>query len=343
MAKWPRTGDIEAPMKPAKTSKQAIAALLVVTIIWGWTFVWMKEALQTSEAQLGSRGMVAAVGLFMMVRFGMAAVFLPIVVPAARKGLSTKQAWVDGAWLAAILLSAFLLQMFGLQGVSPAVSAFLTSLYVAFTAILSRFNSQTRISRALVFGVFMATVGSGFISGPPQLHFDLPEWLTVFCALLFAVHILATDVITRRTSPALVSLTTFAWVTVGGALTLGIGISLDPSIDTSALTTLLLTPGFYKPACLTSLLGTLVALSLLNQFQRELDPVRAAILYALEPVWASLIALSIGMGTIDSWLIFGGGALILGNLVAELGAGGQDGKDSEPESPKPEAPRVSER
>jgi len=328
-------------MSRNKTSKRAIAALLIVTIIWGWTFVWMKEALETSEAQLGTQGMVAAVGLFMMVRFGMAAVLVPVVLPGARKGL-TAQAWIDGAWLAAILLSAFLLQMFGLQGVSPAVSAFLTSLYVAFTAILSRFNSRSPISRSLVIGVAMATVGSGFISGPPQLHFDLPEWLTVLCALLFAVHILATDFITKRTSPVLVSLTTFFWVTIGSAITLAVGMWLEPSIDTVALKTLLASPGFYKPAALTSILGTLVALSLLNQFQRELDPVRAAILYALEPVWASLIALSIGMGTIDSWLLFGGGALLLGNLVAELGTKKEDRENSEPEPVKPAASQVSE-
>ena len=178
MAKSLFTGDIEPSMQTRKTTHIAIAALLVVTIIWGWTFVWMKEALQTAEAQLGAQGMVAAVGLFMMIRFGVATILLPIVIPAARKDLGTKGAWLDGAWLAGILLAAFLLQMFGLQGVSPAVSAFLTSLYVAFTAILTRISFRIPVSRTLVIGVLLATVGSGFISGPPQLHFNLPEWLT---------------------------------------------------------------------------------------------------------------------------------------------------------------------
>ncbi len=295
----------------------AVFALLVVTIIWGCTFPWMKGALNEAQNQLGSEGMVCAVGLFMCVRFGLATLLLPLVLPASRSGLATTEVWRDGLILAALLLSAFLLQMFGLQGVSPAVSAFLTSLYVAFTAVLCQLAGKGNKGRALWAGVILATFGAGFISGPPQLHFDLPEWLTVLCALLFALHILATDVITRRVPPLTVTLTSFAWVTLGSLGTLAVGLAVH-KVASADLLVLATTPEFWRPALYTSIFGTLIALSLLNQFQRELDPVRAAILYALEPVWASLIAVALGMGGIDGWLIFGGGTLILGNLVAEL-------------------------
>ncbi len=305
-------------MRPSP-SRTAILALLVVTVIWGWTFIWMTEALDTAQAHVGKDGMVAAVGLFMMVRFGMATLGLPLVLKASRTGLGSGAVWRDGGLLAAILLAAFLLQMFGLQGVGPAVSAFLTSLYVAFTALISRFAGRTRGGHQLAVGVVLATVGAGFISGPPQLEFDLPEWLTVLCALLFAVHILATDIITRRVPPLAVSVSTFAWVTLGSGATGIVGWVLHPELTSSQLAGLLGDPGFYIPALLTSILGTGVALTLLNQFQKQLDPVRAAILYALEPVWASTIALAIGMGTLDHWLVLGGGALLAGNLIAELG------------------------
>ena len=58
----------------------------------------------------------------------------------------------------------------------------------------------------------------------------------------------------------------------------------------------------------------------MNVFQRELDPVRAAILYAIEPVWAALIAIALGLGEADRWLWIGGLALLGGNLIAELGS-----------------------
>jgi drug/metabolite transporter (DMT)-like permease len=62
-----------------------------------------------------------------------------------------------------------------------------------------------------------------------------------------------------------------------------------------------------------------VALTLMNVYQRELDPVRAAILYALEPIWTTLIAAALGLGFPSYWLWIGGGALVAGNLIAELG------------------------
>ena len=69
---------------------------------------------------------------------------------------------------------------------------------------------------------------------------------------------------------------------------------------------------------LAGLLGTLVALTLLTNFQRYLSPIRAAILYSLEPVWASIIAITMGATLIDGWLLFGGGLLLLGNLWMEI-------------------------
>jgi drug/metabolite transporter (DMT)-like permease len=74
---------------------------------------------------------------------------------------------------------------------------------------------------------------------------------------------------------------------------------------------------------LSSILATVVALSLMNMFQRDLDPVRAAILYALEPVWAALVAIAAGMEHADPWLWIGGAALLAGNLIAELASAGR--------------------
>ena len=52
---------------------------------------------------------------------------------------------------------------------------------------------------------------------------------------------------------------------------------------------------FTFPLMLCAALGSLVALLVLNIFQKQVTPVRAAILYALEPVWAMLGALVLGL------------------------------------------------
>ena len=75
---------------------------------------------------------------------------------------------------------------------------------------------------------------------------------------------------------------------------------------------------FFYPVALCSLLGTVGVLSLLNIFQRELSPVRAAIIFSLEPVWAALIALGMGQAEANLYFIIGASTLLAGNLVMEL-------------------------
>ena len=300
----------------APRNPRAVLALLVVTVLWGWTFVWMKQGLATAEEVLGPGGGTAAVGLFMTLRFGIAALAV-LAVPRARRGW-TREVWGGGLVIGGLLLAGFLLQMFGLQGVSAPVSAFLTSLYVVFTVLLIAARDRRALGLPLVAGAILATLGAGFIQGPPQLAFGLAEWLTVGCALVFAAHILATEHVTVRVPPMPVTFTTFVVVTVGSAATLAVGLLGEGAPDTPELVELTLHPGFATPMLCSSILATVLALSLMNTFQRELDPARAAILYAVEPVWATLIAIGLGQTSLGPWLVAGGAALIAGNLVAEL-------------------------
>jgi len=308
-----------------------VLAILAVTVLWGWTFVWMKQAVLAGERVVGPRGLPAAIGLFMTLRFGLAAALMALW-PAARRGLD-RGAWCGGFVLGALLLVGFLLQMSGLAGVSPPVSAFLTSLYVLFTALLLWVRRKRPIGGWLALGALLATFGAGFIGGPPRLTFGLAEWLTIGCAFVFALHILATDAVTKRHSPLAVTLSSFAVVVAGSALTTAVGCTLDGGPSASGLVALVCSADFVVPLLLASLLATVLALTLMNLFQRELDPVRAAILYAVEPVWAVLIALCLGFAEADAWLGIGGTALLAGNLVAELGPLWSQGRRHAPVRP----------
>ena len=50
----------------------------------------------------------------------------------------------------------------------------------------------------------------------------------------------------------------------------------------------------------------------------SLHPVQAAIIYALEPVWATIFALGLEMTDWTGWIAVGGSALLVGNLMVEL-------------------------
>lgn len=301
------------PDPKVRSRTRAIVALFVVTLIWGGTFTWMKQANDALDRRLGTGEVAFGLAAFLAVRFGIAALCM-LVVPRARAGLS-RASWRAGAILGLPLLVGFGLQMTGLREVTPAVSAFLTSLYVVFTAAITAWIARRRPGPGLLLGALLATAGAALIRGRPQLGFTAGEALTLASALAFGIHILLTDRLTRRFDPLALSVTSFAVVAIGaGAVALAFAGGVEPdrlaalAHDREMVVAL---------ACMT-VLGTIVALTLMNVYQRELDPVRAAILYALEPIWASIIGIAAGYDHASGWLFVGGALLLGGNLVAEL-------------------------
>ncbi len=307
--------------RPASPLRAQIA-LFVVSLIWGATFVWMKQAMNAAVAHLGPDRAVTTSALFLGVRFGAAALIVLVISRSARRSFERPHAapaWGAGLWLGFLLLGGFGLQMRGLADVSPAVSAFLTSLYVIFTALLAALKSRRGLQWSLALGALLATLGAGLVRGRPQLHFTFAEWLTVAAAFAFGAHILATDRLTRVVEPMRVTFTSFVVVALGNLALFAVCKLRDDVLTWEQVTDLLLAREFLLPLILITLLATVVALSLMNLFQRDLDPVRAAILYAFEPIFALFFGLAAGLETLSPWLWIGGGMILLGNLVAEIG------------------------
>ena len=209
------------------------------------------------------------------------------------------------------MLAGFVLQMIGIKSVSPSVSAFLTSLYVVFTAILSIKISDRKPTRMMIVGVALATFGAGFIDGPPHIVWGKGELLTVACALFLALHIIYTDRITKQLDPIAVTSTSFLVLVLGAgiiAVIAGGGIAVFESAWQD---------GVVLPLLCLGLFGSLACILMLNIFQKHLNPTHAAIIYSFEPVWATLYGWQQDMVDISIWLAMGL-LLLVGNIIVEL-------------------------
>ena len=105
------------------STHRAVGALLVVTVIWGWTSSFDENGDDSRRGGDPNQGAIV-IAAFMAARFGMAACLMPLFVSKARAAIGQRFIWADGGLLAAVLMVGFLLQMFGLRGIDPAVSAF---------------------------------------------------------------------------------------------------------------------------------------------------------------------------------------------------------------------------
>ena len=178
----------------------------------------MKQAVNSLDAEIAQYSTTAVVGVIVSARFFIAFVALLPFSSTARAALSSKEDWQGGLILGGLMLAGFVLQMIGIRSVSPSVSAFLTSLYVVFTAILSIKISDRKPTRMMIVGVALATFGAGFIDGPPHIVWGKGELLTVACALFFALHIIYTDRITKQLDPIAVTSTSFLVLVLGAGI-----------------------------------------------------------------------------------------------------------------------------
>ena len=295
----------------ATKRQQAALGLFFVTLLWGGTFVWMKQAMNSLDAEIAQYSTTAVVGVIVSARFFIAFVALVPFSSTARSALASKEDWKGGLILGGLMLAGFVLQMIGIDSVSPSVSAFLTSLYVVFTAILSIKISDRKPTRMMIVGVVLATFGAGFIDGPPHIVWGRGELLTVACALFFALHIIYTDRITKKLNPIAVTSTSFLVLVLGAgiiAVIAGGGLMVFESAWQN---------GVILPLLCLGLFGSLACILMLNIFQKHLNPTHAAIIYSFEPVWATLYGWQQNMVDISIWLAMGL-LLLLGNIIVEL-------------------------
>ena len=271
----------------------------------------MKQAMNSLDAEITQYSTTAVVGAVVSARFFIAFAALLPFSTTARAALTSKEDWKGGLILGGLMLAGFVLQMIGIESVTPSVSAFLTSLYVVFTAILSIKISDRKPTRMMIVGVALATFGAGFIDGPPHIVWGTGELLTVACALFFALHIIYTDRITKQLDPIAVTSTSFLVLVLGAgiiAVIAGGGISVFESAWQD---------GVILPLLCLGLFGSLACILMLNIFQKHLNPTHAAIIYSFEPVWATLYGWQQDMVDISIWLTMGL-LLLVGNILVEL-------------------------
>ena len=246
-----------------------VLSLLFVTVVWGATFPVLKIA----TAQLSGVETSA-------LRFLLAALcMLPWAIRAPRK------AWMDGALLGALVLFSYVAQAFGLQFISSNRSAFLTSLNVLMVPLLGLLFGNTLSWRVVVAAV-MACAGIGLMSWDGGAHF-LADAATVAGALGYALYVVVLSARAGRHEARNLAATQIVWMAVLGGLWM-----LAVAQGTDKLQTLgsRLSVEILWGLAYLGVIATSGMLFLQARAQRHVSADKAALVYAMEPVFAALFA-----------------------------------------------------
>ncbi|EEG07789.1 DMT family transporter [Pseudogulbenkiania ferrooxidans] len=281
----------------ARPSRLPDLVLLLITVVWGGTFLAVQTALQWA----GPFGFVA-------LRFGVAGALALLLSWRQLRGL-TRAELRAGVLMGAVLCGSYGLQTMGLGLIASSKSAFLTALYVPLVPLIMLLLFRRPPPLAAWLGIAVAFGGLVLLSDPRGLEwsFGLGEALTLAGAAMIALEICLLGRYAGGCEPrrmAVVQLLTVALLA----------------------TLLMLATGEAAPQPTPGLIGCVLGLGLattliqvaMNWAQQTVPATRATLIYAMEPVWGGLVGWLAGEPLTVPALC--GAALIVASvLVAELG------------------------
>lgn len=282
-------------------SLKAHILLILVTLVWGATFVQIKDALQDISPLL-----------FNAVRMTLAAVVLAAIYLPHLKAINSV-VFRSGALVGVFLWLGYEFQTTGLKLTTASKSAFLTSLSVVLVPIFLTAFWRRKVSLWTAVGVAAAFIGLYLLtvpSGPGQdwlgnfRSVNLGDVLTMGCAIAFAVQII---LVGRATSAHSFQ----AIAVLQSAVAAALMFASAPIVETIHV---LWTPRVLAAILVTGLLGTAAAFTIQAWAQQFMAPTNTALIFALEPVFAWITSYLL-LGERLGWRAAAGALLILAGLV----------------------------
>jgi drug/metabolite transporter (DMT)-like permease len=276
----------------------ALLALVAVTVVWGITFVQVKDAVE-----------LYPLFAFLAVRFAIASMVL--AVPAAGRLRSLgRRGWVAGSSLGLLLAAGYALQTAGLERTTVSSAGFITGLYVVFTPLLALLLFRTRVGRAVWLGVALAVAGLAMLSGVGAGD-AVGDLLVLAGSAAYSLQIVLMERYAPRYDP--VAFTQAEMLAAfGGFAVVAVALGQVEVPRGWTVWGALLVTGIFASA-----LGFLIQ----TWAQRRTSATRTALAFALEPVWAGLFGFWLAGDRLGA-LGWGGCAVIMaGILVAEPEAG----------------------
>jgi drug/metabolite transporter (DMT)-like permease len=269
------------------------AGLVYAAAVWGATFFVVKDAL----AGIAPSTLVAY-------RFLIAAAILGIVGAFQRKDLFHNLR--DGIMLGAVLCILYFTQTVGLQRTSASNSGFITGLFVIFVPIFTFLFFRRLPSRKQLVAIAISVAGLWLLTGGLR-GMNMGDALTIGAAVAYALQIWLVDRYVKTSDPLVL---TFQQFLVVGIASLGAALVLRDPLGATA--------SAWHAVLFLAIFPTLTAFLIQTFAQRHTGPVKVALIFTLEPVFAALFAWTLGGEQFIAISALGGLLIVTGMVIASL-------------------------
>jgi drug/metabolite transporter (DMT)-like permease len=289
----------------------ALGALILTTLIWGGTFVIIKESLSYVSPMV-----------FISSRFLFATLLLLPFAGIIFKGSSSVE-FKGGLLLGLLYFVGFATQTIGLNFTTATKSGFITGTFVIFTPILQLIIEKRKPSKWNIIGIILVIFGMIFLSSHGEKvydvfselgsNFNIGDFLTLICAIFYSGYIVYLDIISKKAKFMPLVFIQIALTAVGGVLFLYI-------FSASGIESIRIEFNQYVIFALlyTVILATILTTGLQTRFQKYVTPTKAAIIFSFEPIFAALFAYLLINERLGSFGVIGGIFIFAGLLVSEV-------------------------
>ncbi len=292
----------------------AFYLLLLVSFIWGAEFVLVDLSIE----QLPTNS-------FNAIRFFIAAlaIYCIYIFSAERKlDKSYLKLIITGLGLGILLFIGFYTQTEGMHYTSVSNAGFITGLCVPLVSVLGFLFFKNKTNLSAWIGITAATTGLYLLTVGDKLEFNNGDLLVLVCAFAFAFHIIITGKIVKGMPVLLLSFIQLLAVSVFSFI--GAMVSSEPFFYHLGQTPIsaidqLSKPIIWSSILITGVFGTAYAYWAQTECQKILKPHKVALIFATEPVFACIAAWFILDERLGTLGLVGGGLILAGMLIAELG------------------------
>lgn len=279
-----------------KKSLLADGALLLVTMAWGLNFVVMKNALQRITPFM-----------YLAVRFMLAFLILAAIFKENLKTMD-KEDIVGGTVIGFFLFLGFATQALGLIYTTPAKSGFITGSNVVMVPFLAYFVNKKFPGWYQVLGAIVTFAGLGVISLEGGFTINIGDFLTLLCAVFFALQIVTTEHYARQGNPVNLAILETG---VTGMLSLITGALTEPEPTT-------LDFSMWAAILYAVVFCTAGAFLVQNVAQKYTTSTHAAVIMCMEAVFAAVFSFLFWGEALTLRALIGYALILAGVLITEL-------------------------
>lgn len=276
--------------------------LVVATIIWGFSFVVMKDAVDVLEPAYLIGFRFLATGAILAVLF-----WRRLKTAFARE--TAKDYLAKGLILGILCFLAFWVQTIGLDNTTPGKNAFLTATYCVIVPFAWWVIARKRPTAFNLLAAVMAVAGIGLVSlqgSLSELSMGYGDFMTLVSALLFAIHIVYVSKFSETNDVLVLTVMQFV---IGGACGVAYGACFETLPPASALT-----PEFFWNMAYLVIFASCVALVIQNVALAHVPPAQASLFLSLESVFGVLFSVMLYGEQVGLKLI-AGFVLIFGAII----------------------------